>query len=59
MVLVFSDVLEAFLYFATSGKYQNTEKSLKHQRRLGLSYAKKVKRFFCILNENLKKDDYM
>ena len=38
LVLVFSDVLVAFLYliFAISGKYQNMEKLLKHQRRLRL-----------------------
>ena len=35
LVRVFSDVLVAFLYFDI-GKYQNMEKPLKHQRRLGL-----------------------
>ena len=44
LVRVFSDVLVDFLYFdichyrteQNSGKYQNMEKPLKHQRRLGL-----------------------
>ena len=42
LVRVFSDVLVAFLYFDichyifVSGKYQNMENPLKHQRRLGL-----------------------
>ena len=40
LVRVFSDVLVAFLYFDichfVSGKYQNMEKLLKHQRRLRL-----------------------
>ena len=44
IVRVFSDVLVAFLYFdicrqISSGKYQNMEKPLKHQRMLGLSRA--------------------
>ena len=30
LVRVSSDVLVAFLYFDTSGKYQNMEKPLKH-----------------------------
>ena len=37
LVRVFSDVLVAFLYFV-SGKYQNMEKPLKYQRRLGLHH---------------------
>ena len=41
LVRVFSDILVAFLYFDIChyicGKYQNIEKPLKHQRRLGLT----------------------
>ena len=44
LVRVFSDVLVAFLYFDIchlfSGKYQNMEKPLKHQRRVGLQASK-------------------
>ena len=39
IVGIFSDILVAFLYFDISGKYQNMEKPLKHQRRLGLPFT--------------------
>ena len=43
IVRIFSVVLMAFLYFDIchyhSGKYQNMEKPLKHQKRLGLTFV--------------------
>ena len=56
LVRVFSDVLVDFLYLYIchySGKYQNMEKPLKHQRRLGLrSYP-----YFCGAKANSANPD--
>ena len=52
----FSDVLVAFLYliFAT-GKYQNMEKPLQHQRRLGLPIDKLILRIRAVrISANLR-----
>ena len=39
--------LSHFLIFATSGKYQNKEKPLKRQRKLGLDISEKIDSHTC------------